>query len=295
MDFLTSTKWGGKATVTVSELQANPEFWRDALYQRKMLILKGLKGLSMDELYDLHQIWGTPWTQEDYKTTTEMCVSQTPGKVLTQYGNVITKEAIGNRQMPWHRDIPWHRDKRYPIRSLYPTVMSNGAGNTGTRFCDCDVLWTRMSDDQREKLKVLLVKIHSWYQVVNKFPNPATKLIPLIEQHPHTKKWSILLNSFGPKDDNLEFSTAITGTWILDAIAREDHVGLQFINELHRLACTPDNIYNHMWEEGDLVLFDNSSGVFHGRDRIDPGTQGDKVERLFWRMNLRHYWQTTSS
>jgi hypothetical protein len=38
---------------------------------------------------------------------------------------------------------------------------------------------------------------------------------------------------------------------------------------------------------GDLVMFDNYSGIFHGRDRIVQ----ENTVREFWRMNVKHYWQ----
>ena len=275
-------KWGGIAKVSFDELINHSDYWKEALYDRKMLILKGLHNLSMDQLYDLHLVWGDPWKKDDYATTTEMCVSQSDGKILTEYGNLLTKKSIGNKAMPWHRDIPWHRDKRYPIRSLYPVVMSNGAGDTGTRFCDADIIWERLHNFNFKDLESVQIKIQSWYQVVHKVENPDTIYIPLVEIHPHTKKKSLLLNSFGPIDENLSFSTEKTGTWILDIKIYEKNYGLKLINDLHKAVCTEDNIYNHAWEMGDLVLFDNYSGVFHGRSRV---IAKENAERKFWRMN----------
>jgi alpha-ketoglutarate-dependent taurine dioxygenase len=292
MDYLTKTGWGGKATVTVSELMADPSGWRKHLYDRKILVLQGLADLSESEFWQLHTIWGEPWNVEDYTSTTERFQNIGDNKFITLYGNNITQKSIGNRQMPWHRDIPWHRDKRYPIRTLYPKRMTLGAGATGTQFCDCDVLWERLDADQKIALEQTEVLIHSWYQLQHGVPNPQQRWIPLVETHPATKKQSVLLNSFGPMRPELEFSTAITGTWILDA-RRKDGVALQnplgWINQLHRLAATPDNCYTHNWTIGDLVLFDNFSGVFHCRDRVVA--QPD-AERLFWRMNIKQNWQT---
>lgn len=283
-----SNKWGGIAQVTPQEITSNAAYWRDQLYDRKMLVFKGLPSMNMDELWDLHTAFGIPWNAEEYKHSTEKAQSLTPGKDVTVYGNLITKQSIGNRQMPWHRDIPWHRGKRYPIRSLYPVKMTLGAGDTGTIFCDDDVLWNRLSLEDQEMLKKTTVKIHSWYQLQYKVPNPETRIIPLVEIHPHTKRLSILLNSFGPYRADLKYSTAITGTWILECMVDGKPVDLSWIDKLHQIACTPDNIYTHIWETGDLVLFDNYSGVFHGRAKV---VAEENAERLFWRMNLKHTWQ----
>lgn len=288
MKYLTETKYGGYADVTLNDITSNPKFWRDSLYERKLLVLRGLKNLSEEQYWNLHTIFGLPWKAEDYKTTTEKVKSLDADRCFTLYGNIITKESIGNKHMPWHRDIPWHREKRYPIRTLYPVKMTLGAGNTGTRFCDCDVLWDRISLEERQKVMNTKVQIQSWYQFQYNIKEPERKWIPLVEIHPKTVKASVLLNSFGPQDPTLSFSTALSGTWIRSVKVNDEEVGLNWIDYLHSKVCTPDNIYNHIWEEGDLVLFDNYSGVFHGRDRV---VASENAERMFWRMNLRHTWQ----
>lgn len=283
-----ANRWGGIQRITPEDIYRDPLYWREALYDRKMLILRGLTGLSSEQLWDLHLVFGKPWTRADYETTTEMCIEDVPGKVITEYGNLLTPKSIGNREMPWHRDIPWHREKRYPIRTLYPIVMSKGAGDTGTRFCDADVIWNRLDTFNFKQFEKVQVKIQSWYQVIHAVEQPETRIIPLVEEHPLTKRKSMLLNSFGPHDPNLKFSTAKTGTWILDTVVDGKNYGLSLINDLHRVVCTPDNIYTHSWELGDFVLFDNWSGVFHSRAAVNaqPG-----AERKFWRVNLRHEWQ----
>lgn len=303
MDYLVNTPshcWGGIAETTVEDLLYNANDWRKRLYDRKMLVLKGLRELDQATYWKLHTIWGKPWTAEQYTRTTEKWDEFEPGKALTQYGNQITKEAIGNRQMPWHRDIPWHRHMRYPIRSLYPIRMTKGAGATGTRFCDCDVLWQRLSADNKEFMRSTNLLIQNWYQFQHKFAKPETRWIPLVEKHPETARESVLLNSFGTmqapidgKPSPFEFGTAPGGTWIQRATIKQQGASLEFnglswLNYLHQMAATTDNIYTHVWEQGDLVLFDNYSGVFHGRDRVMA--QPD-AERLFWRMNVQHAWQ----
>lgn len=291
MEYLTKTRWGGLAKVTAAELLAHPEEWRNNLYERKMLVLKGLKDLSQNEFWELHNIWGSPWNDKEYTTSTEKFQDIGGGRFITSYGNKLTQKSIGNRQMPWHRDIPWHREKRYPIRTLYPVRMTKGAGATGTRFCDCDILWERLTTDNKAWMLQTEIEIQSWYQLQYGVPKPQRQWIPLVEQHPKTSRSSVLLNSFGPYVEGLEHSTAITGTWILDARFKggaELKQPLKWINYLHRLAVTEDNCYTHNWEMGDLVLFDNYSGIFHSRDRVIAEPD---AERLFWRMNIRHNWQ----
>lgn len=263
-------------------------YWRDQMYQNKILVLKGLVGLTSDQLWDIHTVFGTPWTPEDYKDSFELPSCTTPGKYVTTYSNVNTKKRIGDKSLPWHHDIPWHREKRYPIRSLYPTKLTGGAGAVSTNFCDCDTIWARLPKEQWDELAQADIRLQYWYDASKGVPNPPTKVVPLVERHPHTNKYSLLLNSFGPVQESMPHSTTYTGAWAVDCWSRSKRLGLQYLEMLHAKVCTDDNIYEHKWEMGDLVLFDNYSGVFHGRDRID---QPD-VEREFWRMNVRHYWQT---
>lgn len=273
---------------TVDELldPSRRDEWRDTLYQSRVLVLKGLKGLTKDQLWDIHAVFGTPWTDEEYKYSFEVPSFDTPGKFVTTYSNVNTKVRIGDKPLPWHHDIPWQRPIRYPIRSLYPTRLEGV--NTTTNFCNGDIIWTRLPKEEWDELARADVRLQYWYDASKKVENPATRVVPLIEQHPHTKRWSVLLNSFGPQSKALPFSTSYTGAWIVDCWSKSKRLGLQYLNRLHELACTPDNIYEHEWELGDLVLFDNWSGVMHGRERLT----GSGSVREFWRMNVKHYWQT---
>lgn len=260
-------------------------YWRDTMYKSKLLVLKGLTNLSKDQLWDIHAVFGTPWTDVDYKDSFEVPSFDTPGKFVTTYSNVNTRGRIGDKSLPWHHDIPWHREKRYPIRSLYPTRLEGQS--VPTAFVNCDVIWSRLDKEKWAELAAADIRLQYWYDAAKSVPNPPTKIVPLVEQHPHTKKYSLLLNSFGPMHPDLSFSTTYTGAWIVDCWSRSQRLGLKYLNMLHELVCTDDNIYEHEWEMGDLVLFDNWSGVMHGRDRISDA----QSIREFWRMNVKHYWQ----
>lgn len=272
--------------------------WVNAMYTSKVLVLKGLHNLTATQLWDVHQVFGTPWHQQEYWKSFEKAIETEPGsgKFITEYSNVLTKTRIGDKSLPWHHDIPWHRARRYPIRSLYPTVLKGGAGAVTTNFCDCDVIWSRMPKEQWSKLAEADIRLQFWYDASKGVVNPRTRVVPLVERHPYTQKYSVLLNSFGPVEQKrvlaaLEHSTVSTGAWAVDCWSRNERLGLDYLNELHRKIVTEDNIYEHEWELGDLVLFDNYSGVFHGRDKI--AVEG--AERAFWRMNVKHAWQSAES
>lgn len=261
--------------------------WRDLLYKSKVLVLKGLHGLSRDELWQIHTVFGMPWAAETYKLSFEAAVCDTPGQYVTEYSNVGSRGRIGDKMLPWHHDIPWHRAYKYPIRSLYPTMLDGGKGVT-TDFCDASAIWSRTDQSNWDKIAKADIRLQYWYDAARGVTNTDSRIVPLCERHPHTNKWNLMLNSFGPRRDDLPFSTASTGAWIIDCWSKSEHVGLEFIDWLHSLVVTEDNIYRHEWELGDLVLFDNHSGIMHGRQ----GIREPNVTRAFWRMNLHHYWES---
>jgi len=275
--------------VTKEELLSEPRAkWQDIMYQSKVLVLKGLVSLTPAEHWEIHSIFGNPWTSQEYQDSFEVSREVGPSKWITTYSNMNTKGRIGDKSLPWHHDIPWHRAKRYPIRSLYPTKLTNGASEVTTNFCDADVIWKRIPKSEWEKLAQVDVRLQYWYEAAKGNRDVVTKVIPLVERHPYTKRYSVLLNSFGFDRQDLKHATTSTGAWIIDCWSRSEHLGIDYLDKLHEIACTQDNIYEHRWEYGDLVLFDNYSGVMHGRDRITT----ENTEREFWRVNVKHSWQT---
>ncbi len=261
--------FGAEHRVSRQELLQNREFWRNELYDRKMLVFRDLH-LTVDEYYELHTIFGRPWMKPLYTLSREVTQELSGGRVYTVYGNK-SNAIMGGEAMRFHRDIPFHRGIRYPIRSLYPFLMPEK--NAATTFTDADVLWTKFPELHDTFLNTELI-IHSWYDVTFQTGQSVRKRIPLIEQHPHTGRQSVLLNTPGP-----------TG-WVRGVVIHGEEQPLKVAEDWFALLGAPDNLYRHEWQLGDLVLFDNFSGVMHGREALQS-----TEERSFWRMNLKHYWQ----
>ena len=260
------------------------------MYRAKLLVIKGLEGLNSQQLWELQSVFGEPWAEKEYHDSNEKTqLTESGDGCVTAYGNLITK-SIGNLSMPWHRDIPWHYEKRYPIRSLYPTELSMGAGKAGTEFADCDVLLKRLRPHHVEMMRRTTLIIQNWYQVQAGNIEPDRKAIPLIDRHPVTGMESVLLNSFRTLPlGSSRHSVVNRGAWIVGARIDDEAIPYEeahdWLEYLHALVDTNDNLYTHQWELGDLVLFDNFSGVFHRRDAIEAP---EGAERRFWRMNLKH-------
>lgn len=280
--------WGTEAEISFEQVVENADFWRSKLYERKLLVFRGWKELTISQLWKLHRVFGAPWTKPEYDLSREHGLEFEPGSsgAYTKYGNTSSAARIGDRQMPWHRDIPWHRELKYPIRSLTPIALENQ--NTPTQFVDADVLTKRLPDNRLIHLHFMELEIVNWYQVVENNPIPDVKTIPLMDEHPVTKKMVPMLNSFLKKNSTQTFGARREGAWIHNVLSYSTPVGVDHMQEFHELVCTEDNIYSHDWRTGDVVLFDNHSGIMHRRDAIEPVDPEKPIVREFLRYNVKH-------
>jgi alpha-ketoglutarate-dependent taurine dioxygenase len=258
--------------VSFRDIVQNGAYWRDELYKHKVLVFKDLH-LTAQQFCDVHKAFGKPWVPPLYKLSHEISTVLPSGDCLTQYSNVLMKDSMGNGALRWHRDIPYHRMIRYPIRSLYPTVLPTQY-QASTSFLDADVIWDRVSEQEAQELQRTDLIIQSWYGVVFNTDKVPRKNIPLVEEHPHTKRKSMLINVPGDR------------VWVQGMVRDGVELPSEYIHELFKIIDTPENVYEHFWELGDLVMFDNWSGVLHGRKELQT-----PEERAFWRMNVKHYWQ----
>lgn len=264
---------------------------RELLYDSKVLVIRGLGELNLDQLWDLHARFGTPWSEADYSASIRETLSKmSDHKVVPLFGNKAYNKLVVNAGLPWHRDIPWHRQIRYPIRSLY----AHNDYKTPTEFSDASVLL-----DSHANLNEVELLIQYWYSrqfdSAHRAGDFRTKYIPLVENHPHTGKPACLLNCFGLRGEQTPtypMQTSYRGSWILGCringreLPNDEY--LSFMSSLKQEAIRTSHVYTHEWMKYDLLLFDNHSGVWHRRDVLHP----DDTVRTFYRMNLRHYWQT---
>lgn len=257
---------------TLEQILAEPKKWRNLLYERKVLVLRDLH-LDADQFYAVHKAIGKPWTADMYMMSHELPFTTERGSVVTRYSNVLMAKSLGNGSIGWHRDIPFHHDHRYPIRSLYPIILPSAP--TSTMFMDANHAFTVMTERERATSMRMRMEIQSWYDVVFDHETVKRKEIPMVEQHPHTRKFSLLLNATGERG------------WVQDTLLDGRRLGPEVVSDLITRAAAPENVYEHFWKLGDLVLFDNWSGVMHSRRELTTGAE----ERAFWRINARHYWQ----
>lgn len=267
----------------------------DLMYHHKVLVIRGLGELTTDQLWDVHALFGTPWSRHDNAMSVKETVEhQSFNKNVAYFGTDIYNKVVNQGSLTWHRDIPWHREIRYPIRSLY----AHETYKTPTLFADCDIL---MSGVHKPSVMDVDIQIQYWYyrqyDTREKRHKVLTKYVPLVETHEYTKRQTPLLNSFSLERSQemrsqYPYMSSFQAAWILGAsikgvpLGESEYLGL--FSYLHTLVCNPERLLTWHYQKHDLVLFDNASGVFHSRENVAE----EDGKRSFYRMNVRHPWQT---
>lgn len=97
------------------------------------------------------------------------------------------------------------------------------------------------------------------------------KIFPMVWQNPVTKKFALQIHPSAVKKIHLKDGT------VIDDLAEVRKI----VHDLQRPAISPNYVYPHDWEEGDLVLF-NNHGVLHS---VVGAFKEDEV-RLFRQCNM---------
>ena len=84
---------------------------------------------------------------------------------------------------------------------------------------------------------------------------------PII-QHPTLKEEVLFIGLDDPEDENRNYQS-----WFLNMSSRESQ---NFMDEIDAYLRAPEVLYEHAWEEGDILICDNFL-VCHGRNSFVPG------------------------
>lgn len=266
-------------------LALDDHFLRQLVYDHKLLVISGQPN-TVEHTSALARKFGTLWTDEEYRLVQDQGMEQG----TTLFSNT-TDHKSRNADLPWHRDISWYRDIRYPLRALVPVACDDQT--VPTNFADADYALQYLFDQEIEDLKDTEIQIqHLWsWNRETKTAGQGTKWIPLYEPHPITGRWHLMLDSFGPLNPNMRYSSRASASWIVGVRRRSTQadLGLWMLQRLHALALSSTrNVYSHKWKAGQFLIFDNHSGLLHQR----PSIQQKDAVRTFRRVNIHHEGQT---
>lgn len=249
-------------------------FWRDLIYERKLLIFKKMNW-SKEDYAKFSLQFGKPWSNIDYiysEERIENVITDAGVVTLSPFSNTLSKR-LNIIPMSYHADIPHGNINSFPFRSLWITKNPNPKVSGITGFLNIsEDAFSYLTKEQTELLTKVKIIQQSWY-------NPGTDFreFDFIKVHPITGKSSLRLNDFC-KD---KYQSA----WIKFVKINNELHNCQLIeNFINHLLQFQELQYFHTWDTFDILIYDNYQFI-HNRSALifEPGEV-----RHFYRMNIDH-------
>jgi alpha-ketoglutarate-dependent taurine dioxygenase len=191
--------------------------------------------------------------------------------------NDITNVDIDGKLVPQHVNRGpyfWHTDKSYhatpsKITMLHAKSVPSKGGET--EFSDMKLAYNVLSDELKTLLDGMKVK-HSWEaNRINVGMPPATDeqnqerppvIHPMVRTHPETGEKALYI-----------------GTHIDHIIGMEKRESDLFVAKLLEHATQKRFRYDHVWREGDLVMWDNACLMHRGAFNYDMSSERRVLQR----------------
>lgn len=238
--------------------------------EHMLLLFRGQK-LTADDLVTLVKRFGTPVTssnlhKRDLSERTANKVFDLPPEVtvvtnIKQDGRPVG--ILGDGELAWHADFTFS-ERPTAARMLLAIEIPPGGGHT--YFLNAYAAYDTLSDAMKRRISGKTIKQSDIVDTAMKlrpgasldadirtFPGPSH---PIISTHPETGR-------------NLLFLGRRHGSYV-NGLALEESEAL--LNELWAHAIQPRFIYEHIWQEGDVVVWDNRA-TLHKRDAFDSAAR----------------------
>ena len=222
------------------ELQSAPEELRRQFDEQGLVLIRGLS-LTMAQQMDLCRLFG-PVLDSEHEN---FIVS-----------NVREDGYLGVQELLFHNDLAYLPEP-YPGGSLHALEASEGT--TSTRFASGARAWARLPQALRERIAPLNA-LHVKQRVFDR-PNTLADLEPgdvcaihsVVGQHLRTGAPYLFVSE--------DLTVCIAG------LGEQESAAL--LAELFARIYAPDNVYEHRWRVGDIVIWDNLA-VQHARGPLSP-------------------------
>lgn len=164
----------------------------------------------------------------------------------------------------------WHIDgctDDIPIMATVLSAHAVAASGGETEFASTYGAYEALPDDEKERLGTVRVvhTIEASQRLHN--PDPTDEEVARWRARPpkeHPLVW---------QHDNGRRSLVV-GATASHVVGMDEGEGRALLQELLDRATTPDRVYRHTWQVGDLVIWDNR-GVLHRACPYDPGSARD--------------------
>tara|TARA_B100000686_G_scaffold350330_1_gene446010 strand:+ start:323 stop:1165 length:843 start_codon:yes stop_codon:yes gene_type:complete len=249
-----------RATLDTTEIK----FIRDVWLQHLVIVFRG-QAISNEDQVRFCKYFGS---LEEVRTGNYANEDMRHTMMITNVMDTGYKTALENGDMWFHSDQCYYE---IPCRasSLYSMEVPSIGGNT--LFANGYKAWDSLSNPLKAKLRRLravnvydyngnpLKRSDSIDPQAPKFSHPIARI------HPDTGKYALYVNRL--------MTTHIEGM--------DQEESSSILNQLFDHSEKPEFIYEHVWKNGDLILWDNRCSM-HARTDFDP-----KESRMLRRITIK--------
>jgi taurine dioxygenase len=232
---------------------------RAGLYEHLLLVVKGQR-LKVNGLVDLARIFGQPEIAWDVG-------SRHPGNPYIQVMNSTAQPSAASRTSSQF----WHTDGSFLPRPTLITLLAiqelpHAGGDT--LFVDTRSAYQALPQETQECIRPLQLRYSYHYQLSGfqtkkygaGYQNTSTEypdvLHPLVRGHPVTGRGSLYLDQL-----------CVAGVQ-----GKPEAESREMLEFLYAHTLNSRRIYQHSWEDGDLLVWDNPS-LMHRRGAHHQGTR----------------------
>ena len=177
---------------------------------------------------------------------------------------VLSNRIVDGKPIGAHNDgIGWHTDYSYKAEPVMCTMLyavEVPAEGSDTLLADGCAAWNALSPERQAQLDGLQLH-HSWAHFMktrefNRQEEPDPVLLaenpdvrhPLIRRHPSDGRKALWVS---------------TGT-VKEIVGMENPAGLELVDELIDFMTQPQFVYQHKWQAGDVLVWDNRCTLHTG-------------------------------
>ena len=231
---------------------------------RNLLVIKGIgPNLTDDQFYDLGQKFGKVWTREDYKKSfithgDDPTIDQDSPKPISYFQT--DNNMFRSNFMAYHADMPHVKELSYPGIALY-MVKNTTDGSGDTTWLNLELAWEQLTQEEKDRFAEYEVVFQDMYT-----PGIRMETLPFLKINPKTNKLSPRLNCYGhPGVPHMAWINSILKNSVT-LTAQE--IDLFMYNTYKLLESKSNTLYRHVWELGDIVVYDNWFNV-HKRELVN--------------------------
>ena len=207
----------------------------------------------------------------------EHLIENSDGKIMSPVHSITNYDSSGKpSSRPYiNTNYFWHSDKSYLKKPslatlLYPVILPLNGGDT--QLAHMGLALEALPDVTRTKINNLKV-IHSIEFMRHSLDNPppTKKQIlnappvshPIIKKHPETNQNCLYIGMYASHIENLPIEE-----------------GRLILARLQEQSTQPPFIYNHKWQKGDLLIWDNRCLMHRGISNYQMATEERVLKRV---------------